>query len=152
MNLGAFAVVIAAARKTRSGEISSFGGMFNYAPGLTVAMTVFLFSLAGVPPAGGWLAKWQVFSALLEGQTTPGIVLAVVLAVNSVVAAFYYLNIAKHMWFLPAPDGDESPLVIPAPLLAAVAITVVVTLAAGTTGIVPDITDFPGQVLAAAGD
>ena len=51
MNLGAFAVVLAVARKTRSAEISSWGGLFEYAPGLTVLMTVFLFSLAGIPPA-----------------------------------------------------------------------------------------------------
>ena len=49
MNLGAFAVVIAVARKTRSAELSSFGGLFSYAPGLTVAMTLFLFALAGHP-------------------------------------------------------------------------------------------------------
>ena len=51
MNLGAFAVVIAVARKTRSGEIASYGGLFDYAPGLTVAMTFFLFSLAGIAAA-----------------------------------------------------------------------------------------------------
>ena len=48
-NLGAFAVIIAVSRKTRSGEISSFGGLFSYAPGLTVMMTLFLASLAGKP-------------------------------------------------------------------------------------------------------
>ena len=52
MNLGAFAVVMAVARKTRSGEISSYGGLFSYAPGLATAMTIFLASLAGVPAAG----------------------------------------------------------------------------------------------------
>ena len=56
MNLGAFAVVMAVARKTRAAEIDSFGGLFEYAPGLTVLMTVFLFawpasrrSVAGSP-------------------------------------------------------------------------------------------------------
>ena len=142
MNLGAFAVVIAAARKTRSGEISSYGGMFNYAPGLTLVMTVFLFSLAGIPPMGGWLAKWQVFSALLEADTTAGVVLAVVAAVNSVVAAFYYLNVAKQMWFMPTADGDDSRISVPAPLVAALALTVVATMIAGVTGFVPDITNF----------
>ena len=76
MNLGAFAVVLAVARKTRSAEISSWGGLFEYAPGLTVLMTVFLFSLAGIPPLGGWLAKFVVFQALLEpehgGRHHPG--------------------------------------------------------------------------------
>lgn len=142
MNLGAFAVVIAAARKTMSGEIDSYGGMFTYAPGLTVAMTIFLFSLAGIPPMGGWLAKWQVFSALLEADTVAATVLAVIAAVNSVVAAFYYLNVAKQMWFLPAPEGDTSRLEIPTPLVAALGITVVATIIAGVTGFVPDITNF----------
>ena len=52
-NLGVFAVVIAVARKTRSGEISSYGGLFSYAPGLATLMTIFLASLAGIPPFGG---------------------------------------------------------------------------------------------------
>ena len=84
MNLGAFAVVMAVARKTRSGEISSFGGLFQYAPGLTVAMTIFLFSLAGIPPAGGWFAKLGIFQALVAPGTFWGYLLAIVVAVNSV--------------------------------------------------------------------
>ncbi len=149
MNLGAFAVVIVAARKTRSGEIESFGGMFRYAPGLTAAMTVFLFSLTGIPPMGGWLAKFQIFNALLEPRTLSGNTLAVVAAVNSVIAAFYYLNVAKQMWFLPAPDGDHAPIRIPPTLIAAVAITIVFTFASGVSPIVLDLTDFVD--LAAAG-
>ena len=59
-NLGAFAVVIAVSRKTHSGEISSFGGLIQYAPGLAVMMTIFLASLAGIPPLGGWIGKFDV--------------------------------------------------------------------------------------------
>ena len=66
MNLGAFAVVIAVARKTRSGEISSYGGLVNYAPGLTWMMIVFMASLAGIPPLGGWFAKFYVIRAALD--------------------------------------------------------------------------------------
>ena len=72
-NLGAFAVVIAVARKTRSGKISSFGGLFSYAPGLTVLMTIFLASLAGVPPLGGWIAKFNVFRAVLDARDRLGL-------------------------------------------------------------------------------
>ncbi len=147
MNLGAFAVVIAAARKTRSAEISSFGGMLNYAPGLTTAMTVFLFSLAGIPPMGGWLAKWQVFSVLLQSQSNWGTALALVAAVNTVLAAFYYLNVAKQMWFMPAPDGDTSRVRVPASLVVALAITVIATLLSGVTSLVPDLTDFGSTAL-----
>ena len=71
-NLGAFAVVIAVARKTHSGEISSYGGLFSYAPGLAVLMTIFLASLAGIPPLGGWIAKFNVFRAVLERRTPGG--------------------------------------------------------------------------------
>ncbi len=142
MNLGAFAVVIVAARKTRSGEIESFGGMFRYAPGLTAAMTAFLFSLTGIPPMGGWFAKFQIFNALLEPGSFWGTTLAIVAAVNSVIAAFYYLNVAKHMWFLPAPDGDHSPVRVPPTLAAAIAMTLLFTLVSGLALLVPDITDF----------
>ncbi|MGB5759768.1 MAG: NADH-quinone oxidoreductase subunit N [Acidimicrobiales bacterium] len=142
MNLGAFAVVIVAARKTRSGEIESFGGMFRYAPGLTAAMTAFLFSLTGIPPMGGWFAKFQIFNALLEPGTFWGTTLALIAAVNSVIAAFYYLNVAKYMWFLPAPDGDHSPIRVPPTLVAAIAMTLVFTLVSGLALLVPDITDF----------
>ena len=74
--------------------------------------------------------------------------LAVIAAANSVIAAYYYLNVAKQMWFMPAPDGDHSPVVIPPALVAAVAVTVIVTLVTGVTGLVPDWTDF--ATLAAA--
>ncbi|MGI9596990.1 MAG: NADH-quinone oxidoreductase subunit N [Acidimicrobiales bacterium] len=142
MNLGAFSVVIVAARKTRSGEIESFGGMFRYAPGLTAAMTAFLFSLTGIPPMGGWFAKFQIFNALVEPGTTAGYALAIIAAVNSVIAAFYYLNVAKFMWFLPAPDGDHAPIRIPPTLIAAIAVTLLFTFLSGVALLVPDITDF----------
>ncbi len=144
MNLGAFAMVIIVARKTRSGEISSYGGLFQYAPGLTVAMTAFLFSLAGIPPMGGWWGKFELFRVLTDGSSNSGIALAIVLAVNSVVAAYYYLAIAKQMWFMPALDGDHSRIVVPPALQVAVALTLVVALATGTVlpGVLSDMTDF----------
>jgi NADH-quinone oxidoreductase subunit N len=131
MNLGAFAVVIAVARKTRSGEIASYGGLFQYAPGLTVVMTVFLFSLAGIPPLGGWFAKFYIFRAVLQAGTPSAVVLGVVAAVNSVIALFYYASIARHMWMSPVPDEDRTPIRVPASLSAALGICVVTVLAIG---------------------
>ncbi|MBI2710417.1 MAG: NADH-quinone oxidoreductase subunit N [Actinobacteria bacterium] len=110
MNLGAFGVIIAVSRKTRSGEIASWGGLFEYAPGLTAAMTVFLFALAGIPPLGGWFAKFQVFKAVLSAAGVSGAALAVVIAVNTVVSLYYYAGIARVMWFEPVPDGDRTPI------------------------------------------
>ena len=131
MNLGAFAVVIAVARKTRSGEVASYGGLFTYAPGLTVLMTIFLFSLAGVPPLGGWFAKFYVFRAALDAGTSSAIVLAVIAGVNSVIALFYYAAVAREMWMSPVPDDDRAPVRIPPALGAALGLTALVVIALG---------------------
>ena len=131
MNLGAFAVIMAVARKTRSAEIDSFKGLFQYAPGLTVAMTVFLFSLAGIPPLGGWWAKFRVMEAVIDAGTPAGVVLGVFVAVNSVIALYYYARIGINMWAEEAPDGDTTPIRVPVSLVSALAITIVATLAFG---------------------
>ena len=142
MNLGAFAIVLAVARKTGSGEISSFGGLFQYAPGLTVVMTVFLASLAGVPPAGGWFAKFAVFRAVLDAGTGWAVALGVIAAVNSVFAAFYYFNVAREMWISPVPDEDRTPIRVPAALTTALGITVLVVLVIGVfPGLFADLGD-----------
>lgn len=134
-NLGAFAVVIGIARKTRSAEIESFGGLFEYAPVLTVVMSLFLFSLAGIPPFGGWLAKFVVFRALADVNTTSGYVLGAIVAVNSVIALYYYANVAREMWMKPPPDGDRTPIVVPFAIQAAIVMTVVATLVFGVSDI-----------------
>ena len=131
MNLGAFAIVIAVARKTRSGEISSYGGLYEYAPGLAVIMTIFLFSLAGIPPLAGLWAKLFVFRAVIDAGTPWALLLGVVVAVNSVIALFYYAAIAKEMWMNPVPDGDKTRIRVPAPIIAALGITAVVVVAVG---------------------
>ncbi len=147
MNLGAFAVVLAVARKTRSAEISTWGGLFEYAPGLTVLMTMFLFSLAGIPPLGGWLAKFVVFRSLLQPDPTAGgVTLAVVVGVNSVIALYYYAGIAKEMWMKPVPDGDRTPVRVPASLATALALSVVVTIAFGVSNLATRFGDLASLV------
>ena len=152
MNLGAFAVIIAVARKTRSAEISSLGGLFNYMPGMTVAMTLFLASLTGIPPLGGWYAKFSVWSALVGADDGLGYAMAIVMAVNTVIAAYYYLNVAKTMWFDPAPDGDTSPAVVPPGLTGAIGLAVIATLVFGVLpGLLTDISSFAPSVVAFGG-
>ncbi len=130
-NLGAFAVVIAVSRKTHSGEISSFGGLITYAPGLALLMTIFLASLAGIPPFGGWIAKFNVFKAVLDAGTTSAYVLSVIGAVNTAIAAGYYLRVMREMWMRDVPDGDRTPIVTPPPVTVALAITAAGTLVLG---------------------
>ncbi len=131
MNLGAFAIVIAVSRKTRSGEISSFGGLFGYAPGLAVLATMFFASLAGIPPLGGWFAKFNAFKAVLDAQNNWAYVIASIAAVNTVISAAYYMKVLRTVWMDEAPDGDTTPIVTPAPVMAALTLTVIGTLAVG---------------------
>jgi NADH-quinone oxidoreductase subunit N len=137
MNLGAFAVVIAVARKTRSGEIASYAGLFNYAPGLALTMTAFLFSLAGIPPLAGWYAKFVVFKAVIDAGNTQAVILGIVAAVNSVIALFYYAQVAGTMWFQAAPSGEgaDAPAAsaprVPAGLGAAIGLSALLVLAVG---------------------
>ncbi|MDA2973728.1 MAG: NADH-quinone oxidoreductase subunit N [Actinomycetota bacterium] len=143
-NLGAFCVIMAVARKTRSGEISSFGGLMGYAPGLGVLMTVFLASLAGIPPLGIWIAKLQSFRALIDAGSTAAYALAVIAAVNTVIAAAYYMRVLRQIWMAPAPDGDTSPVVVPPPIRLALAITAGGTVVLGILpGLVLRFADLP---------
>ncbi len=131
MNLGAFSIVIAVSRKTRSGEISSFGGLFSYAPGLACAMTIFFASLAGIPPLAGWFAKFNAFKAVLDAGTTSAYVLACIAAANTVIAAAYYLRVLRVVWMEDVPDGDMTPIRPPAPIVAALVLTTIGTVVLG---------------------
>ncbi|MEN9553415.1 MAG: NADH-quinone oxidoreductase subunit [Actinomycetota bacterium] len=137
-NLGIFAVIMVVSRKTRSGEISSFGGLFSYAPGVAALMTIFLASLAGIPPLGGWFGKFAAFQSLVSAGTNWAYALAVIGGINSVVAFGYYGNIMREMWMKPVPDGDTSPVKVHSSLGVALAITGLATLILGT---------FPGLVI-----
>lgn len=144
-NLGVFAIVMVVARKTRSGEIASFGGLFTYAPGLAALMTMFMASLAGIPPFGGWFGKFNAFHALVSAGTTWSYVLAIIGGVNSAVAFGYYGKILREMWMKPVLDGDTSPVPVFSSLKVALLITSASTLLLGVLpGIVLHFGDIAG--------
>ena len=105
MNLGAFAVVVAGARRTGTASIEGWAGMGTYAPRLAIFGTIFFFSLAGIPPLAGWYAKFAMFLSILRPQSGWAAALAVIAAVNAVIALVYYARVAKSMWMDPAPAG-----------------------------------------------
>jgi NADH-quinone oxidoreductase subunit N len=125
MNLGAFAVVIAVSRRSPGLLIGDFAGLARRAPLLAVGMTVFMVSLAGVPPTGGFWAKIFIFTAAIDrGGIGPW--LAGAMVVNSVVSVAYYFAIPKAMIFTDAEDRsplEASPLVTAVVGLALLAIT-----------------------------
>ena len=147
MNLGAFAVVIAAARKTGSGDIDSFAGMGTYAPGLAAMLAVFFLSLAGIPPLAGWFAKLVMFRAVLfDFGNAWAVVLAAIAALNAVVAFFYYARVVKSAWMDPVPETvstQQAEVQRLSPSLGlALGITVVVVV---VVGVYPDLLAFFGE-------
>ena len=96
-------------------------------------MTVFLASLAGVPFFAGWFAKFVMFRAVIEAGGAWGVTLAVIAAVNSVIAFFYYASIIRQMWFhAPAEESaGRGAIQVPAALAGAIGITCAVTVVVG---------------------
>ncbi len=104
MNLGAFLVVMVVANSTGREDIDGFRGLAwrgGALPALTMA--VFLFSLAGLPPLAGFIGKFYLFAAVIEGKFY---LLAIVGVLNSVVSLYYYARIVKAM-FLDQPEKDD---------------------------------------------
>jgi NADH-quinone oxidoreductase subunit N len=133
MTLGAFAVVTALSRESRALPISDFDGLAKRAPLLTVAMTVFMLSLAGIPPMGGFWAKFLVFRVAID-RGGIGVALAIVMVVNSVISIAYYLAIPRAMIF-QQPER-ERPFASPV-LVTGVAFVAMVAVVA--IGVYPEL-------------
>jgi NADH-quinone oxidoreductase subunit N len=96
MNIGAFAAVIALSRKGKEYlELEDYAGVgFKY-PWIGVTFSIFLLSLAGFPPTGGFLAKFYVFSSAVSQGLWP---LAIIGVLASLISVFYYLRIIVYMY------------------------------------------------------
>lgn len=127
-NLGVLMVLIAIRTRT-SGlpeeDVSDLNGLAARHPLYAAAMLVFLLSLAGIPPTGGFLGKYYIFLSLLE---TGHAVLAVIAALYVAVSLYYYFRIVRGMYMLP---GDSKPLASSAGMNLAVAISGLATLLLG---------------------
>ena len=138
-NVGAFAVVTAIETATGKVELKDYTGLIRRSPWLAALLLVFLLSLAGIPPTGGFLGKFFVFGAAVYRQMW---VLLAIAAINTVVAAFYYLNIVRYM-FLTPPEAQEERVSVSPTFGAVLGITAVVTLLLGI---------IPGPIIAWASD
>jgi NADH-quinone oxidoreductase subunit N len=110
--LGTFGLIMFLSRQGfESEQIDDLAGLAKRSPWVAGVMTVFMFSLAGVPPMVGFFAKLSVIQALVTTNVTGYIVLAVFAVLMSLIGAFYYLRVVKVMWF-DAPTQD-APIVQP---------------------------------------
>ncbi|WP_313176750.1 NADH-quinone oxidoreductase subunit NuoN [Massilia sp.] len=125
--LGSFGLIMMLARSGFEAEqIADFKGLGRRSPWFAIVMTVLMFSLAGVPPMMGFMAKWAVLQAVAN---TGMIWLAVVAVLFSLIGAFYYLRVVKTMWFDEA--ADTSPIATPADMRVALSINGIAILVLG---------------------
>jgi NADH-quinone oxidoreductase subunit N len=127
MNLGAFAVITSLRQRNVIGdEIDDLAGLYQRAPVEAVLMLLFLLSLAGIPPAAGFLGKYYIFLSLIESQHYG---LAALGVVYSLLGLYYYLKIANAM--LMRPPIETEKLSISFGMRCAVGITALATLVIG---------------------
>jgi NADH-quinone oxidoreductase subunit N len=135
MNLGAFAAAVALCRREGGRlQIEDLSGLAARRPLLAFAVAVFMVSLAGLPPTGGFFAKFYLFKAGIEAGYLPVILVAIVM---TVVSLFYYLRVVAFMYM--RDDAGCLEIRTGLPLLAGLIGTVaILTLLSGI---------LPGELL-----
>jgi NADH-quinone oxidoreductase subunit N len=138
MNLGAFVVLsLLAGRDDEGLNLHDLSGLSKQRPGAALAMAVFMFSMAGVPPTAGFAAKYYLFySAVQSGE----IWLTVIAVLCSAVSVYYYLRVLVYM-YMREPLGSEPRVAGSAWATLAVAVSVAMTLQVGL---------FPAKVVEVA--
>jgi NADH-quinone oxidoreductase subunit N len=127
MTLGAFAALAAAGRPDRKLEtIDDLAGLARTRPGVAIMLAVCLFSLTGLPPTAGFLAKLDLFLAAWGQDSESGRWLAGLLAVNAAIGAGYYLRLIAAIT-LRDPVRTEAEPLEPPTLVALTVCTVAVT-------------------------
>jgi NADH-quinone oxidoreductase subunit N len=116
MNLGAFTCVILLGKKGEENTlINDYAGIgFKY-PLLAVSMTIFLLSMAGIPPLGGFMAKFYIFSAAVEAKYYW---LAILGVLNSAISVYYYLRVTVLMYFRESEREITGLQFSPGPVIA----------------------------------
>ncbi len=109
MNLGAFLVAMILINKLGSSLLDDCKGLVSQLPFLVVAMTIFLFSLTGIPPTVGFIAKFNLFYILIAEGTWWYYSLALIGVGNTVVSLYYYMRIVKAM-VLEKADVERPPV------------------------------------------
>jgi NADH-quinone oxidoreductase subunit N len=104
--LGTFGMIMHMSRQGFEAEqMSDYAGLAKRSPWLAGVMSLFMFSLAGLPPLVGFYAKFAVLQSLITTSQESYIVLAIVAVMLSLVAAFYYLRVVKIMYFDEPKDA-----------------------------------------------
>ncbi|MBN1615654.1 MAG: NADH-quinone oxidoreductase subunit N, partial [Deltaproteobacteria bacterium] len=131
MTMGAFIVVVLYGRHAEENlNISDYAGMGYKYPLLGVAMAIFMFSLAGVPPTAGFVGKFYIFASAVKGGFVD---LAIIGIINSILSVYYYLRVTV-MIYMREPAADSPALKFSR---AATLATVIAAAATLILGILP---------------
>ena len=133
MNIGAFLVINLLQRNIQSDDMYDWGGLAREMPLAGIFAVIFFFSLAGIPPLGGWFAKFVVFRSLLSTGEIFGVSLGIVGAINAVIALVYYSRISKIIW-MDSPNENvksNNDTLIPSPLRVVGFVSLILTIVSG---------------------
>ncbi len=125
MNLGAFTVAGLIYRQTGSENIPDYAGLGRRSPVLAACMGVFMFSLVGLPPLAGFVAKVNVLWVLIQAGGWWWVLVGVI-GVNTIISLFYYVRVLKVMYLQPGPDN--APAWTPNPIGTVVAVVCAVAV------------------------
>ena len=133
MNIGAFLVINLLQRNIQSDDMYDWGGLAREMPLAGIFAVIFFFSLAGIPPLGGWFAKFVVFRSLLSTGEIFGVSLGIVGAINAVIALVYYSRISRIIWMDSPSENIKSndDTLIPSPLRVVGFVSLILTIVSG---------------------
>lgn len=97
-NLGAFAVISSIENKTGCLSMNDYNGLHKTNPWLSFAMTLAMFSLAGIPPFAGFFSKFLIFTSVTGTGSMALYMLVLVALINTIISLYYYLLVVKAMW------------------------------------------------------
>jgi len=139
MNLGAFAVVALIRNYTFSEEIDSYAGLIRQSPALCMCMLFCMISLVGIPPFGGFFAKFMIFGSVYKAGSIHWsmYVLLAVGGLNTVFSLMYYIRVLKTM-FIDERPADARPVRLPSLEGAFVTLLGAIVLILGCAPFIPD--------------
>jgi NADH-quinone oxidoreductase subunit N len=128
MNIGAFAIIILVGKKgEENNNVSDYAGFGFKHPVLAVCMTLFLFSLAGMPPTAGFVGKFYLFSGAIKAGY---IWLAIIGVLNSAASVYYYLRVMVYM-YMKDPVEEFDWMKVTPPIMLSIALSVIGVLVPG---------------------
>ena len=107
-NLAVFSVISTIENKTGKLSMDDYDGLHKTNPWLSFAMTLAMFSLAGIPPFAGFFSKILIFTSVTASDSMPLYMLVLVALINTIISLYYYLLVVKAIWIKPGEAKVES--------------------------------------------